>query len=563
MKYFTNITSYEDLKAQYRTLAMIHHPDTGGNLEEMKVINNEYDQLFIIWKHRNNINNNETAASTRSEFYTQNGWKGENYNSKLSLKEIACLVREFIKIHYNECKFSVTTEYASMCQELHIYLMESPYRAYKSFNELTDDENQYDSEYNAVIRKYTQEKGINSWHKAELDNTIRPIYDKDFGKEAGVYLPKFLTDDIKEPVKAVEEYAKSFNYSDCDGMIDYFDVNFYFFGVQIGKWDKPYKIVERTKRNVPNVEYENVEVKKTRTYKTLEPKDIEAPTEFKQGQFFQLKNSFNYGCNRGYVYQIDHIYEGKLATVYAYKMGKGYKNVCRGDVRGNSFSCTKERLNEWINKGAICFVDLVEVTKKEEYTSVVRRPKKQTGISTEVRATTDTENTPQNTPEAAGAKEYTITSDTDTRDNSALWVVKFIDRMDRDDYKQTAEIMKSIKGYWSKFKGGFIFRYDPAEKLSELYNTIKQEQTTTHNEQDEETARETAEKLIDTSTNLIVEFRLRPGEYLYNSKYKNQMRDYIIANKEQITKSVIDKINIKELRILIEKVLEEQEKGAA
>ena len=33
MKYFINVNTLAELKAQYRRLAMKHHPDRGGNIE--------------------------------------------------------------------------------------------------------------------------------------------------------------------------------------------------------------------------------------------------------------------------------------------------------------------------------------------------------------------------------------------------------------------------------------------------------------------------------------------------------------------------------------------------
>ena len=46
-QYFTPVPqTLEELKAQYRRLAMEHHPDRGGSEETMKSINNEYDVLF-------------------------------------------------------------------------------------------------------------------------------------------------------------------------------------------------------------------------------------------------------------------------------------------------------------------------------------------------------------------------------------------------------------------------------------------------------------------------------------------------------------------------------------
>lgn len=45
MKYFTNITTTEELKARYRELAKQHHPDLGGDTDTMQEINNEYATL--------------------------------------------------------------------------------------------------------------------------------------------------------------------------------------------------------------------------------------------------------------------------------------------------------------------------------------------------------------------------------------------------------------------------------------------------------------------------------------------------------------------------------------
>ena len=41
MKYFTNVSSFDELKKQYRRLAMQYHHDRGGDTETMKAINAE------------------------------------------------------------------------------------------------------------------------------------------------------------------------------------------------------------------------------------------------------------------------------------------------------------------------------------------------------------------------------------------------------------------------------------------------------------------------------------------------------------------------------------------
>ena len=54
MKYFTECKTLDELKKQYRRLAMIHHPDVGGDVEAMKAINNEYAALFETLKDQHN-----------------------------------------------------------------------------------------------------------------------------------------------------------------------------------------------------------------------------------------------------------------------------------------------------------------------------------------------------------------------------------------------------------------------------------------------------------------------------------------------------------------------------
>lgn len=46
MKYFTNIQTLEELKKEYKRLALENHPDRGGDVEVMKAINAEYDIMF-------------------------------------------------------------------------------------------------------------------------------------------------------------------------------------------------------------------------------------------------------------------------------------------------------------------------------------------------------------------------------------------------------------------------------------------------------------------------------------------------------------------------------------
>lgn len=75
MKWFNNPKSLEELKKDYKRLAMKHHPDvSGGNDADMKEINAEYDMLFVTLKNVHQNASGETyttkteTAETPDEF---------------------------------------------------------------------------------------------------------------------------------------------------------------------------------------------------------------------------------------------------------------------------------------------------------------------------------------------------------------------------------------------------------------------------------------------------------------------------------------------------------------
>lgn len=238
-KYFKSITSYEELKNQYRELLKKFHPDNnGGDLEAMKEINVEYDALFPIWKNRRETETGttvqETADSTRRQFYTEYGWEGSNHDWNRGLKEIAQIVRAYVKEKYPTYKFSVRTSYASMCQELHVALREAPADIYKtSPAELTEDER------NGLWRKLYNNGlfTMDRWTDADLDKAIIAAW-----AESDFY--KVYNETTAAMLANVDAFVKSYNYEDCDGMIDYFRVDFYYFGCKTDGL----KIVPKTAR---------------------------------------------------------------------------------------------------------------------------------------------------------------------------------------------------------------------------------------------------------------------------------------------------------------------------
>lgn len=285
-KYFASVTSYGDLKKQYRELLKANHPDNGGDLETMKEINIQYDALFAIWKDRQEKKTGEkvaeTAQSTRRQFYTMNGWEGSRYDADLSLKEIAQIVRAYIKEKYPTYKFSVRTSYASMCQELHVDMKESPIEVYKTAEELTDEDKS--AFWHKAIRNNAWT--LESWNDAEFTAE----YNRITAEHGNFY--KVLNEATQAVIDDVDAFVKSYNYEDCDGMIDYFDVDFYYFGccqnngASIAIVPKTARIknpkadpaVRKSSKSAPApqaaAEPEKIEVKSGYTYKITRGQDI-------------------------------------------------------------------------------------------------------------------------------------------------------------------------------------------------------------------------------------------------------------------------------------------------
>jgi len=127
--------------------------------------------------------------------YTENAWQGQNYNPRLTTKEIAGLIRKQLKKEFPECKFSVRYKSFSGGSEINVSLMAAKF---KVFN---------------IGTGYLQ---VNHYW---LDKQ------------------KELTPEAVKVLKRVTKIVNSYNYDDSDPQIDYFNTNFYFM-LEIGKWDR-------------------------------------------------------------------------------------------------------------------------------------------------------------------------------------------------------------------------------------------------------------------------------------------------------------------------------------
>jgi hypothetical protein len=150
--------------------------------------------------------------------YTGYGVEGEKYQEykKADIKDLAKMIRKQAKATFPECKFSVRISRFSMGQSMTISLMAAPFEAFAPENENVED-------------------GWRSGY-AQLNH-----YNLEGPRNNGA----ILTPEALHAIKTVVGYAEDYNFSDCDGQIDYFNVNFYLH-VQIGEWNKNF--VNTTKK---------------------------------------------------------------------------------------------------------------------------------------------------------------------------------------------------------------------------------------------------------------------------------------------------------------------------
>ena len=85
MNYFAHISTLDELKAEYRRLAMKHHPDVGGDTETMKEINRQHDALFEQLKAAHNAK----ADADKT---------GRTYHTTETAEEFRAIVEALLKL---------------------------------------------------------------------------------------------------------------------------------------------------------------------------------------------------------------------------------------------------------------------------------------------------------------------------------------------------------------------------------------------------------------------------------------------------------------------------------
>ena len=221
----------------------------------------------------------------------------------------------------------------------------------------------------------------------------------------------------------------------------------------------------------------------------------------KDGQCFILKSSFNYGRNKGYVYRIKAtVYEDGKTSYHAYKLNGKLTKECTGNANQANhwfIGTMTDGFMKWINKGAIAWCEIQEVKTPYEVEKVVKKVIKSDTNKAEEKATETDVNVNKYT--------YEVTEDTDTRTGERIYLAKVVEKLSREEYIKVNQYIKSLGGYYSKFKHAFLFKENPCEKLNA---TIKE----TKNNTVEDTKEQTETQITYTVTEDV---HTKTGEKLF------------------------------------------------
>jgi len=268
-------------------------------------------------------------------------------------------------------------------------------------------------------------------------------------------------------------------------------------------------------------------------YKT-ELKPIETENgEIKEGQLFILKSNFSYGCYKGLVYRIHETDYNGEKRYHAYKLNGKFTKECTGNASRNNYWYIGigeyDNLTRYIEKGSISWCELQEVKTPYEVEKVVKKTIK----SEKKTSTSTTTETVQAEETSVNSYTYQVSEDTDTRTGEKIYLVKVAEKLSREEYITVNKYIKSLGGYYSKFKHAFLFKENPSEKL----NTTITETTiqTAEPTQDAQSIKEEPKEKKESISYIITE----------DQHTQTNIKIWIVKPEKELNKSDFTKVKQK------------------
>lgn len=82
MKYFNNCKTLEELRKEYKRLVKQNHPDNGGSVDEIKIINVEYETALNNLKEADE-NGNTIVVNDKNEILSNNIFANNDFMQAL------------------------------------------------------------------------------------------------------------------------------------------------------------------------------------------------------------------------------------------------------------------------------------------------------------------------------------------------------------------------------------------------------------------------------------------------------------------------------------------------
>ena len=301
-------------------------------------------------------------------------------------------------------------------------------------------------------------------------------------------------EDLEEDIKLIDKFEAFINKIDttCGSLLGEGDGTIYE-KVRITEYKKENKVVEDTDGNI------------------------------KEGQCFILKSNFNYGCYKGLVYRIHETERNGQKHFHAYKLNGKLTKECTGKASRNNYwfvgSGDSECLTKWIENGSIAWCHIEEVKTPYEVEKVIKKTIK----AEKKNVTSTTTEATQAEETSVNAYTYEVSEDTDTRTGKKIYLVKVAEKLSREDYIILNKYIKSLGGYYSRFKRAFLFRKNPAGKL----NTTITEKAT-----------QTAEPIQEVkSTEGKTEPKKENISYTITEDLHTQTKIWIVKPKKELSKA--------------------------
>ena len=162
-------------------------------------------------------------------------------------------------------------------------------------------------------------------------------------------------------------------------------------------------------------------------------------------------------------------------TIYIKELGKKGQTISSGNEYSCTIGLTQEiiKVCEVLNKIETKKGDIIKETKKEvKSVEVVTVPE-----IVETIEDVEIESTTIEPVQETNTTEFTIAKDTHTKTGAKIFVAKLINKIEYAEFKNIESKIKSIGGYYSRFKKGFIFSENPTEVLQKEFNNSVNENT--------------------------------------------------------------------------------------